>query len=256
MTARFGALEFRQLLPDSDTVSVEDLLGALEADLEGRTDRPYTIVNFISSADGRATFQGRSGALGDEGDHALFHGLRERADAVLVGTQTLRIERYGRILGRPERRERRLACGRSAEPLACIVTRTGDLPLDIPLFGEPEARVLLFTATEVSLDGVKAQVEIVSLDPEDVSLAGVLRRLRGDWGIELLLCEGGPRLFSSLLYDRVVDELFLTLAPKLTGGGAGPTITSGPELPEPAELMTLWLLERAGTVYVRYGLKQ
>ena len=219
-------------------------------------DRPYTIVNFIASADGRATFQGRSGPLGDEGDHALFHGLRERSDAVLIGTRTLRIERYGRILSRPERRERRLVAGRSAEPLACFVTRTGDLPTDAPLFSEADARVVLFASAEVKLEGVRAQVELVELEPGEMTLTTVMRRLHADWGVRLLLCEGGPTLFGSLLHESLVDELFLTLAPKLVGGGTGPAITSGPELIEPAGLVTISLLERAGSLYLRYGLAQ
>ena len=249
-------MEFRQLLPEAATVRLDELLPRVGRADELPPKRPFTIANFVASADGRATFQGRSRQLGDEGDRALFHGLRERADAVLIGTGTLRIERYGRILSQPERRERRLAEGRRAEPLACVVSRTGELPSDIPLFSEPEVRVLLFTLPGVNLEGVAANVELIALEPAEMTLSTVLARLRADWGVELLLCEGGPTMFSSLLRERLVDELFLTLAPKLTGGGAGPAITNGPELPEPAQLETIWLLERAGTVYLRYGLKQ
>jgi riboflavin biosynthesis pyrimidine reductase len=251
-----GTVEFRQLLPETATIALDDLLAQVGPSAPAPDDRPYVIVNFVSSADGRATFQGRSGALGDDGDHALFHGLREHADAVMAGTSTLRIERYGRILSRPERRERRLVAGRSAEPLACVVTRTGQLPTDIPLFAEPEARVLVFAAVEVELEGTAAQVELIPMEPGEMTLTTVLRRLRADHGVGLLLCEGGPTLYSSLLHERLVDELFLTLSPKLTGGGLGPAITNGPELPEPAELMTIWLLERSGSVYLRYGLQE
>jgi len=249
-------LEFRELFPESRAVRVPDLLATVEPTPDRPADRPYVIVNFISSADGRATFHGRSGPLGDEGDRALFHGLRERVDAVLVGTGTLRAERYGRILSRPERRERRVASGRTPEPLACVVTRTGDVPRDIPLFAEPQARIVLFAAREVSLAGVGAAVQVVRLEPGEMTLTTVLRRLRADHGVEMLLCEGGPTLFASLLRERLVDELFLTLAPRLTGGGEGLPITRGPELPDLVPLRTIWLLERAGSLYLRYGLGQ
>jgi 5-amino-6-(5-phosphoribosylamino)uracil reductase len=213
------------------------------------------LANFVASVDGRATFAGRSGALGDEGDRAMFHGLRERADALLVGTRTLGVERYGRTLGKPERRERRVAAGRQPEPLACTVTRTGKVPLDIPLFAEPEARVLIFTAQDIDLGGVRAQVEVIGLDPGELTLTTVLRHLRSQHGIELLLCEGGPMLFGSLLEEDLADELFLTMAPKLTGGGNSPTITSGPELPELRDLEVIWALERHGSLYLRYALR-
>lgn len=249
-------MEFRQLLPDCTSVQLSDLLAAFEPAHSPAPDRPYVLVNFIASLDGRATFHGRSGPLGDDGDHALFHGLRELADAVLVGTNTLRTERYGRILSRPERRERRLAAGRSPEPVACIVTRTGHLPTDIPLFAEPEQQIIVFAAGEVEMSGVGAQVELVRIGHGEMTLTTALEHLRSDHGVELLLCEGGPTLFGSMLHESVVDELFLTVAPKLAGGGASPTITTGPELPELAEAVTIWLLERAGSLHLRLGLPE
>jgi riboflavin biosynthesis pyrimidine reductase len=67
-----------------------------------------------------------------------------------------------------------------------------------------------------------------------------------------LLCEGGPTLFGAMLHEELVDELFLTIAPKLAGGGRGPTIASGPPLAEPAKLRIRWLLEREETLFARY----
>ena len=69
-----------------------------------------------------------------------------------------------------------------------------------------------------------------------------------------MLCEGGPTIFGALLQEELVDELFLTLAPKLAGGGRGPTITSGPQLATPDELRVLWLLGRGDSLYLRYAL--
>ena len=249
-------MEFRQLLPQPETVAADQLLGQLRRDLQAPAERPYTLVNFIASADGRATFAGRSGGLGDDGDRAMFHGLREQVDAVMVGTGTLRAERYGRVLGRPERRERRRSRGLTPEPLACIVSRSGDIP-DIPLFAEPEARAIVFVprGTDIDLRDTAAQIELTRLDPGELTLTTVLRRLRAEHDVEVLLCEGGPMLFGGLLQERAVDELFLTLAPNLTGGGTEHTITSGPELPELQPLSLRWLLERDGSLYLRYRLR-
>lgn len=233
-------------------MKVEEFLAALPPE-PARHDRPYVIVNFIASVDGRPTFQGRSGKLGDAGDRAMFNGLREQVDAVLAGTGTIRIERYGRILVSPERRRRRSARGLAPEPLACIVTRTGELPLDLPLFGEPDARVVIFTAVDLDIEGVAAHTEVVRLDGGEAMLSVVLRHLRADFGVRTLLCEGGPIIFSSLLQERLVDELFLTLAPKLTGGGSSSPITVGPELTCLMGLELRSLLEREGSLYLRYA---
>jgi 5-amino-6-(5-phosphoribosylamino)uracil reductase len=248
-------VDFRQLLPRPATVDALKLLGSLDLRGLAPADRPYTIVNFVASVDGRATLQGRSGLLGDDGDRAMFHGLREQVDAVLAGTGTLRTERYGRILGKPARRERRVARSRPAEPLACIVTRTGDVPFDIPLFAEPQARIVIFTGADLEMDTRAAHVDVVRLDPGELTLTTALRHLRSDYGIASLLCEGGPTLFGALLHERIVDELFLTVAPKLTGGGVGPTVTAGPELAEATALRLEWLLEREGSLYLRYALE-
>jgi riboflavin biosynthesis pyrimidine reductase len=247
-------MEFHQLLPEPASVEVDVLMASLAPGERAGEDRPHTAVNFVTSGDGRATFGGRSGPLGDDGDRAMFHGLREQFDAVMSGTRTLRTERYGRILGKPERRQRRLDQGQPAEPLACIVTRSGSVPDDIPLFAEPEARVVVFSPIEIVDQGWAAQVEVIRIDPGELTLTTVLRHLRSEHGIRSLLCEGGPTLFGALLQEGVADELFLTLAPQLTGGGQGPTMTSGPELPEPRAMQLRWLLERNDSLYLRYAI--
>jgi riboflavin-specific deaminase-like protein len=249
-------MQFLRLLPEYGHVEIGQLLALLN-DLRGqaRDDRPYIVVNFIASADGRATLEGRSGHLGDDGDRAMFHGLREQVDAVFVGTNTLAIEHYGRILGRPERRQRRLKRGLPAEPLACMITRTGRVPTGIRLFAEPEARIVVFTPSALEPAGTAARVDAVVLDPGELTLTTAMRKLRTDYGIELLLCEGGPTLFGAMLHEALVDELFVTIAPKLAGGGHGPTVTNGPELANPAELQIQWLLERDEALYLRYRLR-
>jgi riboflavin biosynthesis pyrimidine reductase len=244
-------VEFQQLLPEPAGFDLDERFAALDLQSEA-TDRPYTIANFVSSADGRATFMGRSGELGDDGDRAMFHTLREHVDAVLVGTKTLRIERYGRILGKPERRERRVARGLTGEPLACVITHTGVIPTEIPLFDEPDARIAIFTSAPIEPPACAASVELVRLDPAELTCATVLRRLHADFDVRALLCEGGPSTFGALLHERLIDELFLTVAAKLTGGGDGPSITSGPELPTPAEMSLIWALERHNSLFLRY----
>ncbi len=248
-------MDFRQLLPHPAAVDVAALLATLRADFTPPEDRPYTLVNFVESLDGRAAVHGRSGALGDDGDRAMFHGLREQVDAVLAGTGTLRSENYGRVLGKPERRDRRRAAGRSAEPLTCIVSRSGEVPTDIPLFSEPEARVVVYSPRALETSGCAAQVEVTVLDPDELTFAEAFRRLRADHDVRSLLCEGGPTVFGALLTAGLVDELFLTLSAKLVGGGDEPAITAGPELDTPRELAIRWVLERNGSLYLRYSLR-
>lgn len=248
-------MEFQRLLPDPATgVEVDDLLDSLALRERAPAERPYTLANFIESVDGRATVQGRSRGLGDEGDRALFHGLRERVDAVMVGTGTLRAEDYGRILGRAERRQRRAEFGLNDEPLAVVVTRSGEVPTGGRLFGEPEARIVVFTCVDCDVSGCAAQVDVIKMALDELTLTAALHALRADYDVRWLLCEGGPTLFSGLLREQLVDELFVTLSPKLVGGGTGPTITTGAEFNEPLELSLSWLLARPPVLYARYAI--
>jgi riboflavin-specific deaminase-like protein len=235
-------MRFTRLQPEPGNLELEDIREELE--FPSLEDRPYTVANFVASVDGRAAFSGRSAPLSDEGDRALFHALRECVDAVMVGTGTLRTERYGALIRNEEACRRRVERGLQAQPLACVVTRSGALPLDIPLFDQP--RVLAFAPEPIT------GVETVTLEPAELTLTAVMRILRADHGVGSVLCEGGPTLFGSLIHERLVDELFLTIAPKLAGGGTAPTISSGAELAEPASLRLRWLLERSGTLFFRF----
>jgi len=84
-----------------------------------------------------------------------------------------------------------------------------------------------------------------------VDLTALLRSLREE-GVRALLCEGGPTLHGALQAADLVDELFLTIAPKLAGGGA-PNILEG-TLPDLSELELAWLLEQDGELFARYRL--
>ena len=231
-----------------------ELLAGLNLATRALTERPYTIVNFVASADGHAAFQGRSRWLSDDADRELFHGLREHVDAVMAGTGTLRTERYGRLVRDPERRRRRAESGLNPDPLAGIISRSGDVPTDIPLFADPDSHVVVFVPSDLDTSGLAAQVDVVRLDQGELTLTTMMRRLRSDFGVRTLLCEGGPILFGALLRENLVDELFLSISPKLTGGGNAPAVTAGPELPELRVLSLVWALELDGALYLRYSI--
>jgi riboflavin-specific deaminase-like protein len=249
-------MDFRRLHPDPATIDSAALLADLGFGARAHPERPWVVTNFATTADGRATVDGRSGAIGDDGDMEVFRRLRTQVDALLVGTRTLAIEHYGRAVRRPELRAAREALGLAPEPLVATVSRSGELPLEIPLFAEPEARVVVFTTPGVPEPACAAHVTLVRLDPAELTLTTALRRLRAEHGVRSLLCEGGPTLMGGLLHERLVDELFLTLAPQLAGGGDGPTISSGPALAGPAALELTWALERGGSLYLRYAVAQ
>jgi riboflavin-specific deaminase-like protein len=248
-------MELHRVHPDPVTLDSAELLGNLRLHERAPAERPWVITNFATTTDGRATIDGRSGPIGDDGDLEIFRRLRTQVDALLIGTRTLGIERYGRAVRRPELRAAREALGLAPEPLVATVSRSGELPTDIPLFHEPAANVVIFAPPETSEPDCAACVTVVRLDPAQLTLTSALRHLRAEHGVRALLCEGGPTLMGALLHEGLVDELFLTLAPQLAGGGTGPTMSSGPALADPAALELVWALERAGSLYLRYAVE-
>jgi riboflavin biosynthesis pyrimidine reductase len=179
----------------------------------------------------------------------MLVGLRAKADAVMIGAGTLRVERYGRIVPDPDQRARRERDGLPPDPLAVVVSGRLDLPWDAPLFTEGAGRVLIFTASETEAPETETTVEIVR-HPGAVDLDAALTQLRTEQGIRALLCEGGPTVHAQLIEAGLIDELFVTHAPKLAGG-EGPGLVAGlPELERPLELA--WLLEQDGELFARY----
>lgn len=238
----------RRLLPDPCETSVEQQLDGYRPWEEPGEERPHVAMNFAATLDGRATIEGRSGQIGSATDTAMLVGLRTRFDAVMIGAGTMRAERYGRIVSDPAKRERRERLGLADDPLVVIVSGRLDLPWDAPLFGEG-GPVLVFTAAEdEEPPPVASPLQVVRHEGQ-VDMTAALGYLRRERGIRALLCEGGPRLHSQLWSLDLVDELFLTMAPKLTG--AGPAILEG-ELAAPLPLELVWLLEERGELFGRY----
>jgi riboflavin-specific deaminase-like protein len=222
--------------------------------------RPYLILNMVSTVDGRASIDGRSGAIGDRADRVLFHALRASVDGVMAGAGTIRVERYGRIIASEAGRARRLQRGLSEEPLACIVSGRLALPSDTPLLADPAARVVILTPSAASVTGAAAQVDYIRAERDgrlDLPLA--LAELSERFGVRTLLCEGGPHLNGQLLLAGIVDELFLSFAPKLAGGedatGEALRIVAGAQFREPLGLELLGVLESTSTLFLRYGVR-
>jgi riboflavin biosynthesis pyrimidine reductase len=221
---------FRRLLPDAAAdLTADDLAAAVPG--PPPPDRPFLFVNFIATADGRATIAGRTGPIANRADYELFQALRTRVDAVMVGAETVRVEGYGRMA-----------------PTAVLVTRSARVPADVGLLKAPENRVIVLTPSPgAELPPCEAHVSYLRAPLEE----GV-RSLRTEHGIASIDCEGGPQLFGDLLRAGLVDELHLVIAAKLVAGDDPVTILSGPELEPPLDLELLSLHESGGYLFTRY----
>ncbi len=217
-----------------------------------RDDRPHgdgVALNFISSLDGRIAVDGRSAALGGPADRALFHALRARTDAVLVGAGTLRDEHYGPLIKAAPVREARRREGLAEQPVALIATSSLELDPTLPLLRDPGSRVVILTSSRGQLPACAARVDYV----RSPSLADGLAQARERYGLAVVLCEGGPSLAGALGAAGLIDELFLSLAPLIVGDAPGsPAMLRGAGPPAPLALELRMLLEANGTLFARY----
>jgi riboflavin biosynthesis pyrimidine reductase len=241
-----GPVRFACLVPPGPPRTAAEWLDGLDPAGADPGTRPHVTLNMISSLDGRATLAGRTAALGNPGDRQLFHGLRARADAVMAGAQTMRIERYGPIVRNPELVALRAARGLAPQPLAVTVSRSLSLDPDLPILADPGSHLVVLTPSEGELAPCAARVSYLR-GPETGRL---LERLRDEFGVRRLVTEGGPTLNAELLRSRLIDELFLSTAPLLLGGPDPLTIVAGPAMTTRWDLVGL--LELESHLYARY----
>jgi riboflavin-specific deaminase-like protein len=225
-----------------------DLLAAVRPRERAPAQRPFVYLNMIATLDGRAALDGRTDDLGSDDDLQMLLELRTLADAVLIGSGTLAAEGYDRLVRSPERRARRRAGGLAEDPLAVLISRSLDLPWDAGLFRAAEQPIVVYTGSEAD---APVEVEVVRL--EHPTPAAALADLR-QRGVRALLSEGGPTLNHALLADGLVDELFLTLAPLITGDDDEPAIVAGGRLPDLASAELQWALRSGSELFLRYGL--
>jgi riboflavin-specific deaminase-like protein len=239
----------RRLLPDvAETTIAEQLAGMNLKDM-AHEDRPYLMLNFATTLDGRAAINGRSGPIGSETDTEMLQRLRTRVDAVMIGAGTMRAERYGRMVSDPQLRAYRERSGLTHDPLAVIVSNRLELPWDAGLFTNGGGRVVIFTASEEEPPETSTRVTVIR-HPDGVELDRALEWLLRERGVRSVLCEGGPTLHGRLREGGLADELFLTIAPKIAGG-EGPRVLEG-ALPDIDEVELAWLLESEGELFGRY----
>jgi diaminohydroxyphosphoribosylaminopyrimidine deaminase/5-amino-6-(5-phosphoribosylamino)uracil reductase len=143
------------------------------------------------------------------------HELRSGFDAVLVGSGTVRSDDPLLTV--------RLAPAGRVPPVRVVLASDGGLPPDAALLRDADGIPLhVFTGPEVPPSAVQrledrgARVHIVERGAEGLDLTRVLTTC-SSLGIGSVLCEGGAKLTASLLRARLVDRLYLFIAPRTLG---------------------------------------
>jgi riboflavin biosynthesis pyrimidine reductase len=225
--AEAGSTRVRQIFPEPAELDAGQIAATLDLPCRPAADPelPRVVACWIASVDGRSTLDQRSSGLGNAADRAVFRGLRAQADAILVGSRTLAIERYRRPGRSPQLRERRAALGLAEEPTVLVVSRELSLPPEIPLLQDPAAEVRILTWSEAEIPSLPANIDVIRLSRDAPSLRSALAAAHAA-GIGSVVCEGGPTLLGLLIAEDLLDELVVTTAPMFVGAGEEPVVAA------------------------------
>jgi riboflavin biosynthesis pyrimidine reductase len=212
--------------------------------------KPWLRANMVASLDGAASFEGKVSPLGSEVDQQVLSFLRGMADVVIVGANTVRVEGYGPMPPRDSWRSIRQ--GRPPAPPLAIVSARLDLDFDAPVFADAYVRPILITCASAPEERRKVAERRadVLVCGDLIADIGVALDALAERGFARQLSEGGPRLLAEIAAAGRLDELCLTLSPRIVAGN-GPRIANGP-LIEDLPMRLGHVFEEDGFLFTRY----
>jgi riboflavin biosynthesis pyrimidine reductase len=193
-------------------------------------DRAFVRLNMISSADGGTAVSGVSGGLGNRDDHAVYAALREQADGVLVGLGTVIAEHY-HVPVPPTLQ-------------LYVVSDTVDVSGAEELFASGRATLVVPMSVGPVPDGIP---ELRAGEGPFVDLEAVGAALAG----QVVVAEGGPTLAGLLVAQGLVDEFFVTLAPRVIAGSSA-RVAHGPDADPSLWDLVHGFVDDDGFLFLRY----
>ena len=225
-------------------MDISSLLGLDSGDV-------FTIrTNMVSTLTGSATMNHVSEDMGNDTDGQLFAALRNWADVVLVGAQTVRAEDYSGVAPATD--------GSHPAPIA-VPSRSLDFDITSDFFTDFTTPPILLVPHSSWDDQELAQrIATIESAGAEVCDAGegtaqnyisVLK----DRGFKRVLCEGGPGMIGQLVDIDAIDQMYLTLDPHLSTGVETPMATFQGEHSHRRMQLENVAADHDGTVFLRYS---
>jgi riboflavin-specific deaminase-like protein len=220
--------------------------------------RPFVTANFALTWDARISTRKRTPSdFSSPRDKRRLLEIRAGCDAILVSAATLAADNMAMGLPAPELRAARRRRGQPEYPLRVIVSRSGRIDPRLRVFAKDFSPIVIFSTRRMPARTRAALARLADLwlyDAESVDFADLLVTLRREYRVRRLVCEGGSRIFRALLTAGLVDELHVTLCPRLFGAAAAPTLTgpAGDFLPRSVPLALKKMEVRDRECFLRY----
>jgi len=214
---------------------------------------PFVFINMAMTLDGKIATANRAvSSFGSEHDFEHLLELRATAGAVMCGARTVNSEGVDLGPGTARYRRLRIRNGLPEYNLRIVVSGSGSIDPHAAIFQNRFSPVIVLTTARIvgrKLATLRAVADEVRICGEErIDFHRTFRWLREKWQIKRLLCEGGGELNGALFRAGLVNELNLTICPKIFGGRTAPTIADGTGAPKLANATRLRLksLKRFG----------
>ena len=216
-------------------------------------DLPFVFVNMAMTADGKIATANRAvSTFSSKRDFEHLLELRATADAVLSGARTAGQEAVNLGPGPARFRRLRLKNGLAEYNLRVVASGSGSLSPGAEVFRHHFSPVIVLAserASEGKMKQLRAVADEVKVCGEnEIDFRRAFQWLRRSWKVNRLLCEGGGELNGALFRAGLVNEIHLTVCPKIFGGRDAPTIADGPAVLNLADATALSLrsMKRVG----------
>lgn len=194
--------------------------------------RPFVTANFAITWDARiSTRLGTSSDFTSPRDKRRLVKIRAQCDAVLASVKTVTKDNMTMGLPDPTLRSARRKRGQSEYPLRVLLNNSGRIDPGLRVFEKTFSPIVIFSTTRMPArvrHFLAGKADLWLHDAPTVNLAAMMATLRSEYAVKRLVCEGGSQIFRALLSAGLVDEIHVTLNPRIFGGRAAPTLTGLP----------------------------
>ena len=225
--------------------------------LDAPSVRPFVTANFALTWDARISTRKRTPSdFSSPQDKRRLLEIRAECDAILVSAATLAADNMSMGLPAADLRAARKSRRQREYPLRVVISRSGRIDPGLRIFQHDFSPIVIFATalmpakTRTALAG-KADLWLYD---EAVDFRDLLETLRREYRIRRVVCEGGSQIFRALLAADLVDELNVTLCPRIFGGKDAPTLTgpAGDFLPKGVPLILKKMQVREGECFLQY----
>ncbi len=219
--------------------------------------RPTVVLVVAASLDGKIASPFHV-PLSSPADRRHVEERRAEADAVFLGAETVRVENAVSLIRSSDLLEARRRRGVASQPIQAMWSRRGDLSTNGRFFREPGIERVVFlgrSAPDDVVERLRALATVHRADTPDVDPAVVLRVLAEEHSVRRLVLECGGGSTAPFFRSDLIDEIHLTLAPRVLGGRASPTPMDGDPLPREAvpEFTLVELVRRGEDLFLVYS---